>query len=236
MSTDPQDLPWLGDQALARRQLQFVLALDCSGSMRGEKIASLNYAIRSALAELASVARENPEVDLRLSAVKFSDKAEWHVAEPTRIDDVEWADLTAGGETAMGDALERIVDLLSGDKVSGRQLPPVVVLVTDGYPTDDFEAALDRFLGAEITRHATRIGIAIGETADLTTLEAFIGSGTNHIRPLRARNAHDLVRHVKWATTAPVKARSSARNTGSVDGDLALQTKFIKEDDSSVVW
>ena len=46
---------------IARRQLHVILALDCSGSMRGDRIASLNYALRMALPELRNVADDNPE-------------------------------------------------------------------------------------------------------------------------------------------------------------------------------
>ena len=38
------DLPNLGQTALVRRQLQVIMALDCSGSMTGDKIASLEVA------------------------------------------------------------------------------------------------------------------------------------------------------------------------------------------------
>ena len=44
----------------------------------------------------------------------------------------------------------------------GRHLPPVVVLASDGYPSDDFEAGLDAFFKAEHAAAAIRLAIAIG--------------------------------------------------------------------------
>ena len=224
------------DEAVARRQLHFVLALDCSGSMRGEKIASLNYAIRSAIPELRDVAEENPEVAVVVSAIRFADEAKWHLADPTPIETLEWHNVSAGGETAMGAALEEVVAFLDGDRLSGRQLPPVVLLVTDGYPTDDVDAALEKMRGSDIAKSALRIVVAIGDSWDPSILEQFIDDPSGAIRPLAARNAPDLVRFIKWASTAPVRATSRARSDLTSTGELGQQITGLTTDDSEMVW
>lgn len=235
MSDKTERMP-LPTADVARRQLQMVLLLDASGSMAGEKIASLNYAIRSALSELRQVASENPEVDMRLSAVRFSNEAEWHIKEPTPVDEVEWEDISAGGETAMGQALTLVAGMFDSDRFSGRQLPPVVLLVTDGYSTDDFDTAFAEFLQNPAAGHATRLAIAIGDTADFETLEAFVDRANTGIAPLRARNAPELVRYIKWATTAPIKATSSPTNAPTGNEGLALEADQLQQDDSAIVW
>lgn len=233
--TKPQ-LPGLTSGVIARRQLHCILALDCSGSMRGERIASLNYAIRSAIPELRSVAAENPEVQVLVRVLRFDTVARWHIEEPCPVDELEWEDLSAGGETAMGAALNLIADALHPDALTGRQLPPVVVLASDGYPTDDIDHALDRFFEVEAAAAATRIGIAIGSNTDLETLERFMSDGTQKLKPLRANNAPDLVKSIKWATTAPVKATSSPTNAPEATMELARQEAMLDSPDSSVVW
>ena len=94
--------------------------------------------------------------------------------------------------------------------MTGRQLPPVIVLASDGLPTDDFEEALAEFFAAPFADSAVRVAIAIGTDADLDPLDRFIRHPT--ARPLRASNATELVNRIKWATTAPVKAVSSPTN------------------------
>jgi len=207
---------------LARRQLHVVLALDCSGSMQGDRIASLNYALRTTLPELRKVAEENPEIDVRLRVLRFSTEAEWHVADPIPVAEARWNDLAAGGETNMGAAFRMIAAALSADAMPGRQLPPVLVLASDGYPTDDFEAGLDALFAAEHAAAAIRLAIAIGGEADLEVLERFIRHPG--LKPLRANNASDLVRHIKWATTAPVKTASSPTNAPDPLAPLAQRT------------
>jgi hypothetical protein len=86
-------LPTLDVTFPVRRQLHVLLALDCSGSMRGSKIASLNYAIRAAIPELRNAAAENPEVEVRLRALRFSSSVEWHIESPTPLEDLDWSDM-----------------------------------------------------------------------------------------------------------------------------------------------
>ena len=45
---------------MAARPLHFIWIADCSGSMSGKKIQSLNTAIRNAIPEMKSVAQSNP--------------------------------------------------------------------------------------------------------------------------------------------------------------------------------
>lgn len=234
--SDKTDHAPLPEAHVARRQLQMILLLDASGSMAGEKIASLNYAVRSALSELREVASENPEVDMRLSAIQFSSEAVWHIEEPTPVDEIDWVDISAGGETAMGQALTLVDEMFKSDRFAGRQLPPVVLLVTDGYSTDDFDAAFATFLDNQAGAHATRLAVAIGDTADFETLETFVDTAKTGIAPLRARNAPELVRYIKWATTAPIKATSSPTNAPTGAEGLALEANQLEQDDSAIVW
>jgi uncharacterized protein YegL len=201
----PGDLA-LDPTALARRQLQVMFALDFSGSMQGDRIASLNYAMRTALPELAEVAAENPEIDVRVRVLRFADAAEWQ-SEAASACDYVWHDLAADGETNMGAALHVLAQALSPDEMTGRQLPPVIVLASDGLPTDEYDEALAEFFAAPFADSAVRVAIAIGTDADLDPLDRFIRHPT--ARPLRASNATELVNRIKWATTAPVKAVSS---------------------------
>lgn len=199
-------LPNLDTAGLSQRQLNFFLVVDCSGSMTGDKMASLNYALRAAIPAMREAAADNPETRVTIRVLRFSTGAAWHVA-PTPVESLEWQDLAADGETHMGAALTALAEQLTPEGMPGRQLPPVVVLVSDGQPTDDFEAGLARLMASPYGRKAIRIAIAIGADADLDVLTRFIGHPD--FRPLQAHNAEALVSRIKWATTAPVKSVSA---------------------------
>jgi uncharacterized protein YegL len=192
---------------LAARPLHFFFVADCSGSMAGDKIQSLNQAIREAIPAMRAVAAENPNAAVLVRALRFSNGAQWHIPQATPVDQFEWIDLTASGQTDMGKALTMIADELRMPPMTERALPPVIVLVSDGQPTDDFEAGLRRLNEEPWGKKAVRIAIAIGHDADEETLREFVGN--NEIPVLRASNPEALTAYIKWASTVVVKSVSS---------------------------
>lgn len=200
---------------LATRPLHFIWIADCSGSMDVDgKIQSLNTAIKEAIPNMQTVADENPNVQVLVRAVRFSDGAQWHVSRPTDIANFKWEDLDAGGVTAMGRALTIVADQLRIPPMTNRALPPVLVLISDGQPTDDFSGGLKALMNKRWGRKAVRVAIAIGEDADQEVLNKFIANP--ELKPLQANNPESLTKYVKWVSTAVLKsALSPARQDGA---------------------
>src|SRR6185437_7891620 len=96
-----------------------------------------------ALPNMRSAAASNPEADVLVRVLKFESTASW-VTQPTKVADFVWKDLTPGGLTVMGEALGKVADQLRMPPMSSRGLPPVLALVSDGQPTDDFADGLAR--------------------------------------------------------------------------------------------
>ena len=189
--------------AMASRPLHFFWILDCSGSMSGAKIQQLNFAIRECIPSMQDEARQNPECQMFVRVLTFSSGARWHVGQPTPIDSFKWADVQADGTTDMGRAMELLADALSVEAMGERALPPVLVLITDGQPTDNFAGGLKTLMDNPWAKKAVRVGIAIGEDGDVDVLEKFIAHP--EFKPLRADNAPTLAKYIKWASTAVVK-------------------------------
>jgi len=81
------------------------------------------------------------------------------------------------------------------------------VLLSDGRPTDDFSGGLRALLQLPWGKRAVRLAIAIGSDADPAPLRAFIA---NPLVPmLQAHNSETLVRYIRWASTAVVRAASA---------------------------
>jgi len=193
---------------LATRPLHFIWIADSSGSMATDgKIQALNYAIRNAVPDMQKVADENPNAEVLVRAIEFSSGAQWHVSQPTPVADFEWTDLSADGVTDMGKALSMVADQLKIPPMSERALPPVLVLISDGQPTDDFESGLEALMDQPWGKKAVRIAIAIGEDADHDVLQKFIGHA--ELKPLQANNSESLVKYIKWVSTAVLKSASS---------------------------
>lgn len=193
---------------LATRPLHFIWITDCSGSMSIDgKIQALNTAIREALPHMKEVVDENPNAEVLVRALKFSSGAQWHVSQPTPVKDFKWADLPADGVTDLGRALTMLAEQLRIPPMTDRALPPVLVLISDGQPTDDFNHGLQTLMNEPWGKKAVRIAIAIGEDADTTVLQKFIGHP--ELKPLQANNPEALIRSIKWVSTAVLKSASS---------------------------
>ena len=183
------------------RPLHFIWLLDCSGSMaEGGKIQALNNAIREVIPAMKKASDGNPEVQFYVRAIKFSSGASWHVAGATLLADFKWNDLVADGETDMGQAFALAAEDLRSLPTDARMLPPVLVLVSDGKPTDDWKGALQALFDVPWGKRAVKQAIAIGQDADYETLQKFTD---NRERPvLQADNAEQLVKWIKWVSTS----------------------------------
>jgi uncharacterized protein YegL len=203
--------------AIASRPLHFIWLCDCSNSMNvAGKIQSLNTAIKEAIPVLQQTAAENPNVQLLIRAIRFSDGAQWHVEKATAVEEFRWIDLTASGITDMGRALELAAGELAIPPMPERALPPVLVLITDGFPTDDFAAGVRTLMAQPWGQKAVRVGIAIGQDANHEILQKFIDNP--ELRVMQANNPEELADRIKWASTVPIRTVSQPRRPTTQGG------------------
>jgi uncharacterized protein YegL len=88
--------------------------------------------------------------------------------------------------------------------------------MSDGHPTDAFEAGLITLNALPWGKKAVRIAIAIGTDADLEALTRFMGHSER--QPLMATNAEQLVRFIRWASTAVLQSVSAPPTQPGVSG------------------
>ena len=199
---------------LASRPLHFFWLVDCSGSMYGEKIGVVNNAIQSTVPEMVDAAKNNPNAQLLVRTLKFSTGASWVTSNPVNIEDFAWDDLDADGATSLGKAFELLAGQLTIPPMSDRALPPVIVLLSDGQPTDDYKQPLSELLNLLWGKKAVRIAISIGMDANDEILQEFTG---NRELVLQANNPEALVKMIKWAsTTVSMVSAPASRRVDSV--------------------
>lgn len=205
---------------MASRPLHFIWLLDCSYSMDIEgKIGQLNFAIREALPEMRNAADDNPGASLLVRAVTFSSGAEWHVGEPTPVHDFQWEDVHTSGGTDLGAALKLAAGELRMPPMPERALRPVLALVSDGMPMDDWRAGLRAVDATPWGKRAVRVAIGIGTDADKGMLKEFLANP--ELEPLQANNPRQLAAAIRWVSTAAV---SSASTPKAVEGRTLTAT------------
>jgi uncharacterized protein YegL len=142
--------------------------------------------------------------------------------------------------TDMGAALRAIAAQLKIPPMTDRALPPVLVLISDGQPTDNFAEGLQTLMAEPWGRKAVRIAIAIGKDADTTVLQKFIGHP--ELKPLQANTPEALVRSIKWVSTAVLKSASAPASqvTGSAPSSLNVPIptppRAVSPGSASDVW
>ncbi len=165
---------------VARRPLHFIVMADCSGSMKGEKMQALNYALRSMLPHLLAWEEDQLQAQLLIQILAFASTPVWFVPDPVPVAELSshWQNLeyVPMGRTNMGPAFRAVAEILSPERLERRALRPAILLVTDGLPTDPpggFEQGLAAMLGQAAGRSALRIAVAIGRDANSEPLDRF---------------------------------------------------------------
>ena len=129
----------------AKKSMTIFFLIDVSGSMKGTKIGSLNSTMEELLPSLIGVGEAS--TDVKIAVMKFSTQVEWVTPEPVRIEDYQyWNRLEAEGLTFMGDAFMELSRKLSRSSfLSSPSLSfaPVIFLLSDGSPNDDWKKGLD---------------------------------------------------------------------------------------------
>jgi len=195
-------------QVQTARPLPVIVLADTSGSMSVDgKIDALNRGLKDMVLSFASESRLRAEI--QVSVVAFGGNKAEMIMPLTPAHQIESiTQLDATGMTPLGGALSIANELIENkEQIPSRAYKPVVVLISDGYPNDDWQGPFERFVNGERTAKATRFAMAIGSDAD----EAMLGDFANDPEaPLfRAENARDIHRFFR-AVTMSVNARSQS--------------------------
>lgn len=174
--------------------------IDSSRSMGGEPIRQVNSAMRNAiLTDLPRLAYDNDDADIRIAALRFSTETEWIPdIGPISVKHMDsWKDLRAGGWTNLGKALNELNNKLSQkafmSSVSG-SYAPVLFLLSDGGPTDEWESALKNIQLNNWFRNAIKIAIAFGKKAKPEILARFTGDNKSVISVYDPSLLYELIR------------------------------------------
>lgn len=221
-SVEECKMPNINDTVeIARRILPIIYVIDSSGSMIGEKIASVNEAMKDAMDLLKDISAKNPDAEIKVGVLKFSSGAEW-IKPLTDLEDYYWNNLNAGGVTDIGSALDELNKKLSKNEFLKSDVGfciPVIMFMSDGEPTDDYEKALKNINETnKWFRHSTKIAIAVGESANKDVLAKIVG---NMEAVVSVNDIEALKMLIKVASVTSSLVNSKSRT--SADGNNAVE-------------
>lgn len=195
------------------RPLPVIVLADVSGSMADDsKIQILNQSIAEMIRAFSSEASEWAEI--HLGVIAFGAGVVIPVTRLQPASDIQFTPLIAGGNTPMGQAFE-LTALLLEDKtqIPSRAYRPMIILVSDGVPTDEWEAPLQQLLTSPRASKADRIALAIGADADISVLSAFTQQES---RVIHAHQVSDIKRFFRFVTMS-VSVRSTSSNPNNAE-------------------
>lgn len=191
------------------RPLPVIVLADTSGSMGADgKIEALNAALNDMI---STFSKENClRAEIQVSLITFGGQAQMHLDLVAAHSIEQTVNLTAEGVTPMGAAFELAHQLLEDkDSIPSRAYRPVIILLSDGGATDDWEAPLKALCESERAQKATRLAMAIGADADTAMLRDFANDIEAPI--FQAHNARDIHRFFR-AVTMSVTTRTINQN------------------------
>lgn len=169
----------LDNESIPRRKMTLFFLIDKSGSMFGSKIGSVNDAIENVLPMIGEISDENPDAEINVAALEFSTGTRWLYDEPKAAKEFIWQQVEAEGLTSLGEACIELNKKLSRSGFMSTPsgcYAPAIILLSDGGPTDNFEAGLSQLKNNSWFKSAIKIAIAIGDDADKDVLKDFTGS------------------------------------------------------------
>ena len=195
----------------AKKSMTIFFLIDVSGSMKGTKIGSLNGTMEELLPSLIGVGEAS--TDVKIAIMKFSTDVEWVTPEPVRIEEYQyWNRLEAEGLTFMGDAFLELSKKLSRSSFLNSpsiSFAPVIFLLSDGSPNDDWRKGLETLKQNKWFQHGLKIALGIGSKVNMDVLRAFTG---NDELAVQAKNADQLRELIKLlaVTSSQIGSRSLA--------------------------
>lgn len=189
------------------RRLPAYLVLDVSGSMEGAGIEAVRQGVQLLVSELKADPRAIETA--YLSVITFASTAQ-QVVPLTEVLAFSPPPLQASGGTALGEALRclcRCVDaeVRKGSKDQKGDWRPLVFLMTDGQPTDDWESALPEV-------HARKWGAFVACAAGPQALVDPLKKITDMV--VKLHEVQQLASFFKWVSQSIQTASVSAQGPG----------------------
>jgi uncharacterized protein YegL len=200
---------------MSLRRLPVYVLADCSGSMTGAPIESVKSGIR----ELHNELMGDPQTieSAYLSVITFNSDAE-QLVPLTELPMFSPPDLVASGTTSLGAALKLLVNRIENEvnettEEQKGDWKPLVFLLTDGAPTDDWESAADvvrRNVSCNV------ICVACGEGAEPEVLKRV----SETVMVMRDMTPDSFKQFFKWVS-ASIKQTSA--KAGTVEEDVGVE-------------
>lgn len=226
------DMGNFDSDVLVKKQLVLFLVIDTSRSMDGTKIGAVNTAIREVLNDSEFQKAGGSDADILVAPLSFSNGCEWLRNQPVPVEELSktWVDLKTEGCTDLGAACRELAKKLDKKEflnAPGGLAAPVILLMSDGGPTDNFDDGLAELKANKYYKQTIRFACAIGADADRGVLAKFCDGNEKEV-VLSVNTPEALRKWIRVVSLKSVKEGSGPQKV--VDGaSISAQDAAVKE-------
>jgi len=218
----------LGATGVSRKSLVIFFVIDTSGSMKGTKIGELNTVMEELIPEIRRVGEADTEV--KIAVLTFSTDFKWMYSEPIPIEEFEWVRLNASGVTSMGAAFKELSARMSRNSFLNSpslSFAPVIFLMTDGYPSDDYEEGLKALSVNSWYKFGLKAALGIGTEANDDMLAEFTGSPDTVVHAYSGNQLAQMIKIV--AVTASQIGSKSMTLSDQAEAELSDEDVYASK-------
>ena len=223
-------MPGLDDYAPAvRKVMTLYYVIDTSGSMQGSKIGQVESALEEVMQTLQEISDESDDAQIKIAVLEFSTGASWVTPEPVSPEGYRFKTFEACGVTDFGAACKELDKKLSRNEFlqnAAGAYPPVILLFSDGGPTDNWESGLDALKKNNWFKRSIKIAFAIGDDADKDILARFSGSSET---VLDVKNKDQLQLMIEKASVITSVFASHSSTVDSDTDPVEISKKLAEE-------
>ena len=154
----------------------FLFLFDTSGSMHGLKVDSINSMMKTAVDKLKILKNDN-NLNIKINVMQYSNNAKCLFPDIVDINNFNWSNISAIGETKLGEAYKELNNIINGKFFEDYKT--VIFLFSDGYPTDDYKKKRTELIENKYYQKSLKFAVAIGDDVDLVALNEFTNSSDN---------------------------------------------------------
>lgn len=219
-------------EGVARKSMVMFFLIDTSGSMEGRSIAAVNDAMREVIPDVKDISNKNADANIKFAVMSFSSGTNWETPQPVVLDSYKWTDLSAGGTTDMGEAFMELnskLDLNAFLQEPAGVKAPVIIMLSDGEPTDDYKAGLKKLQQNKWFKKSIKIALGVDD-ANMDVMAEFTGSKESAIY-LKDKGLLKKLIHVVSVTSSSV----GSQKIGDSEDDAAAAQEAVAETAREVI-
>lgn len=218
-----------------RKTMTLFWIVDTSGSMSGQKIQAVEVALENIKSALADISKKNDDAEIKIALLTFDDKSSWITPVPMSPETIS-TKFQLGCSTMMGSAYKALEKKLSRNefmKSVTSQVKPVMILLTDGCPTDNTDAGLKELRANNWFTSAMRFGVAIGDDADENEIAKFTGSKETVFKVINPAILTSLLTNLS-TISSKFASKNGTREVNSADDPLKQAQSVVQNTKEAV--